>query len=321
MPILSSLNSDVARLAVPLVTFAAIVSVLLWFWPRPAKTLLDRVRKRVQVLDIQVISHDTKKFRLSTGGKNVKLGLPIGKHICLHAPNPQKCLDSGKWNGKDDPDKGTEEIKRNYTPTPRDENGFVEIVTKIYRPGTVTMPDGREVVWEDGGKMSLYLDSLKVGDWVDLNGPIGHIEYLGRGMFKIPGQTRDAKHVGMLAGGTGITPMLQVAAAALDDPADTTLFSLIYANKTEDDILVRDLLEEFEQRSGGRFKVHYTLDFAPKGWTHKTGFITADMIKECLPAPSLNPLVFMCGPPPMVEFACKKNLEALGYEKGSYHSF
>jgi NAD(P)H-flavin reductase len=319
MPIFS--HGDVARLAVPLAAVAGILGLVCYFWPRQVKTLLDKTRKRVQVIEVVQISHDTKKIRLSTGGKNVRLGLPIGKHICLFAPNPKKCLDSGKWNGKDDPDKGEVEIKRNYTPTPRDEKGFVEIVAKVYRPGTVKMPDGRETVWEDGGKMSLHLDSLKVGDWMDLDGPIGHIQYLGKGKFKVPGQTRETKHVGMMAGGTGITPMLQVVAAALDDPSDQTRFSLIYANKTEDDILVKDLLEEYEQRSNGRFKLHYTLDFPPAVWTHKKGFITADMIKECLPPPSHDTMVFMCGPPPMVEFACKKNLEALGYEKSSYHSF
>merc|ERR1719375_2011530 len=115
------------------------------------------------------------------------------------------------------------------------------------------MPDGKEVTWADGGKMSLYLDSLKVGDSINIYGPIGVIEYLGCGKFKVPGGTKQTNHVGMMAGGTGITPMLQVVAAAMKDKADTTRFSLIYANKTKDDILVKDLLEEYEQKSQGRF--------------------------------------------------------------------
>jgi len=321
MPLFANVNNDVAKLAVPLAAVAGVFGLVCYFWPRPAKFLLDKTRKAVQVIDVVQLSHDVKKIRLSTGGKNTRLGLPIGKHISLYAPNPAKCLKSGKWNGKDDPDKGEAEIKRNYTPTPRDEKGFVEIVFKVYSPAKIKMPDGREITWEDGGKMSLHLNSLKVGQWIDINGPTGHIEYLGKGTFKLPGQSRTAKHVGMMAGGTGITPMLQVAAAALENPEDKTRFSLIYANKTEDDILVKDLLEEYEQRSEGRFKVHYTLDFPPEGWTQKKGFITADMIKECLPPPSKDTLIFMCGPPPMVEFACKKNLETLGYEKSSYHAF
>jgi len=313
--------NDLQRLAVPLAAIIGVLGLLCYLWPRPIKSLLDKARKRVQVLAVVQLSHDVKQFRLSTGDKNTCLGLPIGKHICIYAPNPKKSMETGKWNGKDDPESKDAEIKRNYTPTPEDRLGYVEIVAKIYRPGTVTMPDGKAITWEDGGKMSQYLDSLKVGDWVDINGPVGHIEYQGGGKFKLPGQIREAKHVGMMAGGTGITPMLQVAAAALNDPRDTTQFSLIYANKTQGDILVQDLLEEYSARSNGRFKVYYTLDFPPEGWQHKKGFITDEMIKECLPPPSKNSLILMCGPPPMVEYACKKNLEKLGYDKSSYHSF
>merc|ERR1711959_519734 len=114
----------------------------------------------------------------------------------------------------------------------------------------------------------------------------------------------------MMAGGTGLTPMLQVVSASLLDPDDKTIFTLLYANKTESDILCKDLLEDAEKKAKGRFNLNYTLDFPPADWKHKKGFITQEMIKELFPPPAENPLLLMCGPPPMVEFACKKNLEA-----------
>ena len=52
---------------------------------------------------------------------------------------------------------------------------------------------------------------------------------------------------GMIAGGTGITPMYQVAKALLTDPGEATSISLIYANVTEDDILLRKELNELSQ--------------------------------------------------------------------------
>merc|ERR1712187_470583 len=162
-------------------------------------------------------------------------------------------------------------------------------------------PDGSEKAWDDGGKLSLYLDSKKPGDFIEINGPLGVNEYLGSGTFKLPGRTITVKHVGMMAGGTGLTPMLQVAQAALHHRSDTCKFTLIYANKTEDDILCKDLLEEAAANSNGRFKVHYTLDFPPAKWEGKKGFITQEMIKECLPAPSPDTLILMCGPPPMMD--------------------
>merc|ERR1712050_502343 len=103
----------------------------------------------------------------------------------------------------------------------------------------------------DGGKGSLFLDSKRVGDEIEINGPIGVNEYLGRGTFKLPGRTVTVKKIGMMAGGTGLTPMLQVAQAIMRDPEDTSIVSLLYANKTTDDILCKDLLDRQE-------RLHYT---------------------------------------------------------------
>lgn len=306
----------------PLAAFAVSVFCLLYFWPRPPPVLLDRQRKKVQILDIVEVSPDTKRFRLSCGDKKTILGLPIGKHILIFAPNPPSAVLTGEWNGRPDSSKGKQEIDRTYTPITGNETpGYVDLVIKIYRPGTARMPDGLEVKWVDGGKMGLYLDSRKPGDYIDINGPIGVNEYLGRGMFKLPGRTLTVKHVCMIAGGTGLTPMLQIVNAALLDANDRCRFTLLYANKTEDDILCKEMLEDAEERSKGRFNIIYTLNFPPDGWKQKTGFITTGMIQECFPPPKLEPLFLLCGPPPMVEIACKPNLEALGYSKQAIISF
>jgi cytochrome-b5 reductase len=45
----------------------------------------------------------------------------------------------------------------------------------------------------------------------------------------------------MIAGGTGITPMYQVAAAILKDPRDVTQLSLIFGNLSEEDILIKQV--------------------------------------------------------------------------------
>lgn len=50
-------------------------------------------------------------------------------------------------------------------------------------------------------------------------------------------------------------------------------------------------------------------------WKYSKGFVTADMIKEHIFAPSPETLVLMCGPPPMVNHACHPALEKLGYDK------
>jgi ferredoxin-NADP reductase len=67
----------------------------------------------------------------------------------------------------------------------------------------------------------------------------GHLTYLKKGKFTIsrirkPLEHRSAKHFGMIAGGTGITPMLQVIQAIFRDTSDkTTTMSLLYANQSK----------------------------------------------------------------------------------------
>jgi len=315
-------SADVLRMTVPVIVAGIAVSAVLYFWPRAPKVFLSKERKRVKIVDVTELSHDVKRFRLSLGSKSTILGLPVGKHMVVYGPNPKSCLASGKWNGREDQDKGNPEIDRKYTPITGNETpGYVDLVIKVYKPGLVKMPNGNETTWTDGGKGSLFFDSKKAGDEIEINGPIGVNEYLGRGIFKFPGRTVTVKDIGMMAGGTGLTPMLQVAQAALRDSGDTCTLSLLYANKTVDDILCREILDDLAMKSQGRFKVYYTVDFPPPNWNGKTGFITQDMIKECLPAPSDDTVVLMCGPPPMVEFACKKNLESLGYDKKAMVNF
>lgn len=43
--------------------------------------------------------------------------------------------------------------------------------------------------------------------------------------------------------------------------------------------------------------------------------MTADMIREHLPAPGDDVLLLLCGPPPMVQLACHPNLDKLGYSQ------
>lgn len=174
----------------------------------------------------------------------------------------------------------------------------------------------------DGGKMSQYMASLRVGDSMTISGPWGMNEYKGHGLFKIGTKEKQVSHVGMMSGGTGITPMLQVIAAILRDPTDKTKVSLLYANQAEGDILVRDSLEALQAQHSDRFvSLWYTLDRPPAGWKYSTGFITDEMIKAHLPAPGPSTIVLMCGPPPMVKFACQQNLDKLGYAKDMQVAF
>ena len=65
----------------------------------------------------------------------------------------------------------------------------------------------------------------------------------------------------------------------------------------------------------------FTLDAPPPGWTFSSGFIDEAMVRAHLPAPSSSTYIFCCGPPPMIEYACKPNLVKVGHEAEMIHCF
>lgn len=114
--------------------------------------------------------------------------------------------------------------------------------------------------------MSQHLESLKIGDTIEVRGPSGRLQYKGHGTFSVkklrkdPPQAVTVNKVSMIAGGTGITPMLQLIRHITKDPADKTKLKLIFANQTEKDILVRKELEEVAEKHPDQFELWYTLD-------------------------------------------------------------
>lgn len=118
----------------------------------------------------------------------------------------------------------------------------------------------------------------------------------------------------MLAGGTGITPMLQLIREIIKDPEDMTQVSLLFANQTVEDILLQDELDNIAQKYPDKLKLWYTVDTSVGKWTYSTGYIDANMIKKYMFPPSSETAVLMCGPLPMINFACVPNLDKLGYD-------
>lgn len=114
--------------------------------------------KEVQTLTLGErvnLSHDTVRFRFTLPESTPVLGLPVGKHFKVYAPNA-KGKKKGDWNGREDPEDGEAEIERKYTPTTSDDQvGYVDLVIKVYKGGVIDR-------FPDGGKLSQYLDSLKV---------------------------------------------------------------------------------------------------------------------------------------------------------------
>ncbi|KAI1719811.1 oxidoreductase FAD-binding domain-containing protein [Ditylenchus destructor] len=261
----------------------------------PEKKYSLRLIKKVEV------SPDTRRFVFALPSENHVLGLPVGQHIYV----------SARINGKLE--------VRPYTPVSSDDDqGTVEFVIKVYfhqeHPlGNMKFPDG--------GKMSQHLESLNIGDTLDFRGPNGLIVYKGNGYFEVraskkdPPTLRHFEEIGLIAGGTGITPQLQIISDILKHPDDPTKISLLFANQTERDILLREELERLQEEHPTRLKVWFTIDRPSDDWKYSVGFVSAEMIAEHLPVHNANfkERSTECGPPPMIKFACGPSLDKLNF--------
>lgn len=152
----------------------------------------------------------------------------------------------------------SKEVVRSYTPISSDENpGYVDLMIKSYPTGNI----------------SKHVSKLQIGQTLKIKGPKGAMVYA-------PGMVR---HFGMIAGGTGITPMLQIIRAIIrgrprNGGKDTTEVDLIFANVNLEDILLKDDLDTLAKEDD-RFRVHYVLNNPPEKWDGGVGFCTPEMIK------------------------------------------
>ncbi|GAB4836196.1 NADH-cytochrome b5 reductase [Ancistrocladus abbreviatus] len=204
-----------------------------------------------------------KRTQLSHNTARFRFALPRPSSV-LGLPVGQHIRCRGK-------DSQGEEVVRPYTPITLDSDvGYFELVVKMY-------PKGR---------MSHHFRGMCEGDYLPVLGPVGRFRYK-------PGQ---ARAFGMLAGGSGITPMFQLTRAILENRKDKTRIHLIYANVTVDDILLKVIfLKPTSPLSPSlSFSIsHHNPEFLwlmirqpPENWSGGVGFVSKEMIKTHCPAPA-----------------------------------
>lgn len=175
------------------------------------------------------------------------------------------------------------------------------------------------------GPMSSHFHEMTPGQSLDFKGPLPKYQWT----------TNKHDHIALISGGTGITPMYQLTRAIFNNPDDKTKVTLVFANVTEEDILLKKELEHLENTYPQRFRAFYVLDQPPKSWPGGKGFISKELLKTVLPEPkSENIKIFVCGPPGMYKAisGVKKSpsdqgeldgslLEKLGYSKDQVYKF
>ena len=104
--------------------------------------------------------------------------------------------------------------------------------------------------------------------------------------------------VALIGGGSGITPLYQLLNHALNDPTNQTRFTLLYANVSEADILLRDELAALQRAHPQTFKVVHTLDKPPAaGWSGASGYVSRELVQAHVPPADKGDKikVFICG--------------------------
>jgi ferredoxin-NADP reductase len=170
---------------------------------------------------------------------------------------------------------GWRDKKRPFTFTSLNSDDYLEFVIKIY-------PE-HDGVTEQIGK-------LKAGDQLIVDEPWGTIEYKEPGVF--------------LAGGAGVTPYIAIF-RDLKKKGEVNGNTLIFSNKSEKDIILKD---EFEEILGDQF-INVITDEPTDEHIFLDGHIDKEFLESKID--DVEQAFYVCGPQPFNE-AMMKNLKELG---------
>jgi nitrate reductase (NAD(P)H) len=232
--------------------------------------------KKISLVKKEIISHDSRIFHFALEHPEQTTGLPVGKHLFIRSKGTDGKL-----------------VMRAYTPkSNHKQKGILEILIKVYFP-TDSLP---------GGKMTTILEKMEMGTLIEVKGPTGEFEYLENGKFLLDEKLGRADSFFLVAGGSGITPCYQVIAEIASKEKDNTKMKMFFANRTDDDILCREDLENFMKKANANLEIDYCLSMVPQGWKGLTGRLTRELWDKYIEEQSKfgEFMVLVCGPPGMV---------------------
>jgi ferredoxin-NADP reductase len=156
----------------------------------------------------------------------------------------------------------------------------------------------------DDGEVSPYLASeLRAGDKLELRGPIG-------GYFVW--EVALGGPLLLVAGGSGICPLM--AMLRLRQAAGSGIPTrLLYSSRSLEDVIYRDELDRLVATGSGLAVIHTLTRSVPEGWQGLHRRIDTAMLSTVAWPPAERPLIFVCGPTPLVESAAE-SLVNLGHE-------
>ena len=169
------------------------------------------------------------------------------------------------------------------------------------RIGVREVPDGLFSTW--------LVHQVRPGDEIEVQPPTGRFT---------PDLTEPAHHV-LVAAGSGITPVLSIAASLLANPRVSV--TLLYGNRRSATVMFADELADLKDRYGSRFVLAHVLSREPREAELFTGRLDADKLRAL--CSSLLPVSdvahwWLCGPFGMVTDA-QHVLNEFGVDSGKVH--
>ncbi|CAK9077249.1 unnamed protein product [Durusdinium trenchii] len=164
-------------------------------------------------------------------------------------------------------------LEKSYSPVSHPaQAGSFDLLVKAYPPRA-------------GGGVGAYICALQPGE-KESQAEFGYLA----GAPLSPGRW---KQIGLVACGTGLAPLYQVATQVLAWNSGTRI-SMVLACRTEEDILMREELDLMVRNPC--FRLHTQLSMPTGGWPAKSsGRITSKTLGDCLPAPDASSMILVCG--------------------------
>jgi ferredoxin-NADP reductase len=156
---------------------------------------------------------------------------------------------------------------------------------------------------EDGEVSPYLVGEVKVGDEVELRGPIG-----GYFVWK-EGESRPLL---LIAGGSGVVPLMAMirhrSLSGVNVPT-----RLLYSSRSLDDVIYKEELDRLASSSNGLTVAHALTRTQPAGWKGYARRIDHEMVREVAWPKEQTPIAFVCGPTSFVETAANLLVES-GYD-------
>ncbi len=196
---------------------------------------------------------------------------------------------------------GGEEVRRSYSICSGPDDGELRIAIKRV----------------DGGAFSEWANtSVATGDLLDVMTPTGRFGVV-HDPVRDPSQPRV---YAAFAAGSGITPVLSIARGVLAREPGSRMF-LFYGNRSTDDMLFRDALEQLKDRHMRRLSVFHVLSREQQDVPVLNGRLDAEkvrlLLRHVVPADTIDH-AFICGPGEMID-EVEGALLGLGLQRSQLH--